>query len=705
MCMAMLNTPTEPKIMDQHLPVYPLPEEIQKMSRDETVCTYCGVSYLILHEFKLMEEKVKAMEEEMQFYQGSVEREKKLQAEFQSLSKEFEQSKTDNELKTQRIQNITLQLKHKQDELERVNKDQRCCQEQLKVACNQSQMFREKITQHLLILQKGLLSLQFTKTELAAVRKEISSALEDWTTLKGELFLKTEAISDTSLREIAKLSETLSVSQKKNVELEKQVRDLQLVSDSFGLQTQQLQTSLQMEHELQNRCQELQKQTVDLQNEIENAALKFQKATAELERYKEICMMKSKEADDYRLELGKLKSLENTESRLTKELCEKNSLLLECQRKCNRLQEEVAEKERTEKNMKRSTSRLENELDVLKSILSETENEVVILKQERELMLISHQNTVEQLQESLRQKMLNDDCRKEKMENELRKERTQCATDLKEKISTLKDEAKMELDIERQRHDELIRKYQEELKELQMKIPVLIANASDVLRAEVEILEKKLQETQSKLREKDKAKDKEIQSLKVLISELEVKQKTQQASSRSAIEEMYKETHKKSEELKELREEVTLLRQHFNQAEEEKTFLQETVRRECEERYELTEALSQARSQLLELKRLGGNLPYSQGSSNRINLNSSCSSVVNKGKKICTNPSSSKGTKFTGLCKMPRSMSTPATFQHRSSGNKGLPILPSPPHPREKESSGAGNRQINTILRRKSNQL
>ena len=36
------------------------------------------------------------------------------------------------------------------------------------------------------------------------------------------------------------------------------------------------------------------------------------------------------------------------------------------------------------------------------------------------------------------------------------------------------------------------------------------------------------------------------------------------------------------------------------------TFLQETVRRECEERFELTEALSVAREELLQMKRPAG---------------------------------------------------------------------------------------------------
>ncbi|KAF6384919.1 leucine, glutamate and lysine rich 1 [Rhinolophus ferrumequinum] len=87
--------------MDRHIPMHALPEEIQKMSPEEKVCKYCGVSYLILHEFKAMEEKVKAMEKEMKFYQGSVEREKRLQEKLRSLSQDFEQYKIDNESKTE----------------------------------------------------------------------------------------------------------------------------------------------------------------------------------------------------------------------------------------------------------------------------------------------------------------------------------------------------------------------------------------------------------------------------------------------------------------------------------------------------------------------------------------------------------------------------------------------------------------------------
>lgn len=40
-------------------PKYPLPQEILQMSRDETVCQFCGVSYLIHTEIKKLEARIK----------------------------------------------------------------------------------------------------------------------------------------------------------------------------------------------------------------------------------------------------------------------------------------------------------------------------------------------------------------------------------------------------------------------------------------------------------------------------------------------------------------------------------------------------------------------------------------------------------------------------------------------------------------------
>ncbi|KFR14997.1 Leucine-, glutamate- and lysine-rich protein 1, partial [Opisthocomus hoazin] len=299
-----------------------------------------------------------------------------------------------------------------------------------------------------------------------------------------------------------------------------------------------------------------------------------------------------------------------------------------CQQLCKHLQEEVAEKERKD-DLKRRTGRSESELEALKALLSHTEEEVAMLKQERELMLISHQNRTEQLQETLRQKMRNEDNWREKMEIGLAKGEARH----KEAILKVKEEARAELDTERQKQQELITKYQRDHEELQQKIPGLISSATNSLRMETEILEKKLQDAQIKLAEKDEDKEKEIQSLKRLITELEFQLTMEKNNNESFLDNMRKEIKQKSDELEMLTQEKTQLIQNLSQVQEENALLQETVRRECEERYELTAALTQAREQVLELKKLSGNFPLSPCSLTQGSLTSSAAPLADYGQK------------------------------------------------------------------------
>ncbi|XP_029026593.1 protein LEKR1 isoform X4 [Betta splendens] len=57
-------------------PVYPLPEEINKMEHSETVCHYCGVSYLIFHEFQQLHTRLAQQEAELQELRGTAQRER-----------------------------------------------------------------------------------------------------------------------------------------------------------------------------------------------------------------------------------------------------------------------------------------------------------------------------------------------------------------------------------------------------------------------------------------------------------------------------------------------------------------------------------------------------------------------------------------------------------------------------------------------------
>uniref|UniRef100_A0A7M4EKU3 Leucine, glutamate and lysine rich 1 n=2 Tax=Crocodylus porosus TaxID=8502 RepID=A0A7M4EKU3_CROPO len=333
----------------------------------------------------------------------------------------------------------------------------------------------------------------------------------------------------------------------------------------------------------------------------------------------------------------------------------------------------------------------------MKNHLRQREEEVEMLKKEREVMLISHQKKKEHLQEALRQKMQNEDNWKKKIETDLAKYQAQH----KEEILILKKEARIELDTERQKHQELISKYQKDKEELQKKVPELISRATDSLSVEVEILEKKLQAAQNKLTEKSRDMEKEIQSLKRLNTELGFQLKKEQNSNDSLLKEM----KKKSDELEKITQEQTQLLQNLSQAEEENSFLQETVRRECEERYGLTEALTQAREQIVELKTLSGNFPLSQCSLTQGSV-TSCAALVNSyGQKNLMSPNSGKEIKLSGLCGISRAANTPASNKHKSNGDVGLPVLTPPHPPRGRASLNESRSRITAIIRRQLSQL
>lgn len=64
-------------------------------------------------------------------------------------------------------------------------------------------------------------------------------------------------------------------------------------------------------------------------------------------------------------------------------LTEREQSLHACQQACRRLQEEVIEKERKGGDLKKQNQYLESELETIKSLLKQREEEVVMLKQER----------------------------------------------------------------------------------------------------------------------------------------------------------------------------------------------------------------------------------------------------------------------------------------------------------------------------------
>ncbi|KAH0512110.1 Leucine-, glutamate- and lysine-rich protein 1 [Microtus ochrogaster] len=648
----------------------------KEMSPEETVCKYCGVSYLILHEFKAMEEKLKAVEEEMKFYQGSVEREKRLQEKLQSLSQEFDKYKTDSESKNKRVQDASMKLKKQQNEFQRIQKELDHQQNELKIKQKQSQVFSQRLSEYRYFWNKTLLLLTFTKRELTSIKHEVCDNFQNWTSLKGEVFLQMKSLSDAALAEIDMLNKSLTVSQRNKVCLEEEMKNLKLLSDAAILRSQEMQASKQHEVSLQARCYDLQKEALDLQCQVEALGLRLQKTVMELDNSKEMLM----------------------HSRLLKE---KEDSLLTCQQLYKTLQEELTTKERQGEDLKRRINLAENELEMTKTLLHRTQEEILTLKNERELMLVAHQKSIEQMQETLRQKLLSDESWREKIEAELTKERARHLIEFQEQALLFKEEAKLELDIEKEKHQEVIQKYQQEQEDLQKKIADLIAGATKDLRLEVASLQEKLHESHARYTEESESKRKEMEDLKSLVAEFECRLKQEASRDDSVSEDLKKEMKQKSDELERVMLAQTQLLQQINQSQEENTFLQETVRRECEERFELTEALSQAREQLLEL-RSGGSLRCSL---NKGTLTYPATAVSNHRQQSSARQNCGRGTNPPSLRGLPKPTASPSPDKLKKVSSSGLPALPQSHPPRGRTSSvNETRRRLSAILSRRLSQ-
>lgn len=83
--------------LERYSPQHPLPESIQKMDVHETVCHYCGVSYLIHREIKALEDKILRLESELKKCRDAEQREKELISRVKSLQKSLEEAQQQKE--------------------------------------------------------------------------------------------------------------------------------------------------------------------------------------------------------------------------------------------------------------------------------------------------------------------------------------------------------------------------------------------------------------------------------------------------------------------------------------------------------------------------------------------------------------------------------------------------------------------------------
>ncbi|XP_031717070.1 trichohyalin isoform X2 [Anarrhichthys ocellatus] len=566
----------EMKMVRQCPPIYPLPEEIKKMERSETVCRYCGVSYLIFHEFHQLHTRLAQLEEELQGLRESTQREKAQREALELGRLEWEKA---FHLEVQR-QTVEKE-KSTREELEERHKDaERALREEFKRTCDVERQKIKDECQNICEEKESRLRRELGELQAETLREQ-REELERTTEEREKVLSDALQKANNNLEELRKylqqLEERLAkeACTKEEAEqlLEEERRQGEILRGALVRQQQALRATLSVLRSSGSdltdvrgflsqltgvwqafRSQILQHSTQVfsvLREELKHSSVELQKMREEKELLTQQLMEQRRQSEE---KLSQQKDSENQHKekllRLKEELEEKHERWLSCQSRCDIMQEQLS-----------SYCAAEEEVTRRREALEKVQQETRELRREREILIESHGRALTKMEEDCRQQMHS------KLAAALEEQRTQNALHLWEQMEESRREVELERTIHREKNQLLLLQYQRDSTQLQEKLE----EREQVLRG----LQDKLQEERrSRVEERRRRSEEELQRSQ--------QQEALQLSQAKAGLQLVTERNA------ELQEEVALL--------------QETVRRECEEREELTAALSQAQGELLGLR-------------------------------------------------------------------------------------------------------
>nr|XP_020456028.1 leucine-, glutamate- and lysine-rich protein 1 isoform X2 [Monopterus albus] len=581
-------------------PVYPLPEEIKKsgdagcvregpvvlaslapwlggkvktMEHSETVCRYCGVSYLIFHEFHQLHSQLALQEAELQELRETVQREKAQREALELGRLEWERG-----LRMDLQRQAEAKEKNIRDELEEKTRALRDEFEKTERKRKEVEEKYEKISED---KERELRSMEVES--LKKQREELERrAKEREKVLTGALQMANKNL-DEQRKYLQQLEERLAVATSTQEETERLLgKETQQGEILRGVCMQQQQTLRLTLSTLRSTGSDLfivqgflsqltgawqafrsqillhstQVFTV-LIEEVKHSREDFQKMRKEKEHLSQQLMEQRRQSEE---QLSQLQSSEkehkNTILRLKGELVETREEWLSCQRKCDTIQEQLLLWQQREEQMNRKCCTAEEEVYRLGIALGKVQQETREQRREREMLIESHGRALSKVEEDSRQQMAS------KLAAALEEQRTQNALHLREQMVECRREVELELMIDREKNQLLLLQYQRGSTRLQQKL------------------------------------EEREQELKGLQEELQQERRNREEERRRRKEEMLQE-QQEALQLSQAKAELQLMTERNAELQEEVALLQETVRRECEEREELTAALCKAQDELI----------------------------------------------------------------------------------------------------------
>ncbi|KAK7471368.1 hypothetical protein BaRGS_00035974 [Batillaria attramentaria] len=610
----MTEPDTENDAFARYTPQHPLPEEIRKMTRDDTVCQYCGVSYLIHTEIKALEERLKATEKELEHYKGREDRESRLLVEKEELltnKKALQETLASKE-------NVLAMLRQELQLASEKNKD-------FEMKLKESSASGEKYRQQYMTALRQLSQLSTTVRQQRESLNQIRKSVQDFRQSVTQQTESTQsAITDACSRYAKEYEEVQSRLQ--CVEMEQMVTNQsnKSLSDKLRAQEERVKNLERCEQEmntLESRNKELQANLKDMQGKLDEAVSKSRTLSMEADQFKIQIKAKTEEVEEMnRQRQQQSQSSDSALREMERRLLLKEGELTTAQKQLKNLENLRKEAEKRQADITQQNILTANEAQDLKESLKRAKADVDALKAERESMITAHQSRIDDLRESFKRKMAETDRWPEKLQTALAEEKAKHQAALSALESSLKESFVMELQIEKEKYDELLQKHKAQTQERSSQKAGELADMETRHKRETQALQQQLADTKKKAESREAELRQEIDSLKRIINDLQNKLGRFESQGEEKVGELKVELERMQQQLKASEEERASLDGSLQQLREEIQFLQSTVEKECEERFELTEALSEARRELLALKKPAGGY-HSGGTTRRASEN------------------------------------------------------------------------------------
>jgi len=691
---------------ERHVPKHPLPKEIQNMPQSETVCQFCGVSYLIHHEIKKLEEKITLLEKQLVGYNDMKNQKNDLNQKIDKNKNEISQLKQSLYENKSLLTDKVLESENLQNENEKLKKLSDGAQNELKVI--QKKMLLQK-NSYLTSLKNVNSKVNEFKKEFHEVKqysKDIIPQFQNYilktekrlvkrVMCEIERFQQNEFNFESSLQQVKVLRNELELSKnkinKQESELEKEKKLKSKLMFQLDSDCSKLKMDLE-DYQLANA--ELSTKIENLEKEVSLKNKSFLEATENI-RYKEQkisdCEIK------FQAKIDQIESESKSQlKRYEEEQLSFYNKLKNIKAENNVMTSKIQKKDETIKSLQSQVDFSREENKSIKQISKEATEKITKLVDERKRMIMEHQEQIVSISKKFQQDIASLQNNTHQIES-LKKELT---SKYEEKILQIKEKLQVEnnIEVERQKND-AISKHQKLQKEY--------IEQEGQLQAKIEELTRKLNSTSHSLKlYKVQVENKEVnhnlerESLQNIVNEL------QEKLSKVTVEKYSSEVSLELKQLKEKIEKLVEVNEDLKKVKAKQKLqiekLEETVRRECEERFELLNALNIAQTQLskennsnnnnsLNREKLHNQLPVSA-----IN---SLSPILKSPQKLPTSHES-QYSKSSSRCKSSRS----------SSRSLGLPsLVPKQESKSKKKSSDSNSRNtdvdVNFLRKRIANAI